>query len=112
MTQGVVSLRYRFSYRQPHQGRVRILLSGPDRKRFLHGMVTNDINGLSPGQGCHAAMLSIKGKMLSDMLIYDCRHCGDSDEDELLLELEASARDKILAALNRHLIMDDVQIED
>ena len=39
--------------------RARFILTGADRVRFLHGMVTNDVVALKPGQGCHAAMLTI-----------------------------------------------------
>src|SRR5581483_11606565 len=105
--------------------RGRLLLRGPDRKRFLHGMVTNDITALQPGRGCHAAMLTVKGKMLGDMVVYDwlpCARQGEpsrgerdlrmGDEDALLLEMEGGAREKIATALERHLIMDDVTVSD
>ena len=44
-------------------------LRGEDRVRFLHGMATNDIAALQPGQGCHAAMLTTKGKLLADFTV-------------------------------------------
>lgn len=95
------SVRYR-----PLSDRARLQLTGPDRRRFLHGMVTNDVNRLEPGQGRHAAMLTVKGKMLADLCVYDC---GD---EGLLLEMEGAVREKIATALDRHLIMDDVTITD
>src|SRR5436305_5979254 len=43
---------------------------GRDRKRWLHGMVTNDIVGLAEGSGVYAAILNAQGHMLSDMRVY------------------------------------------
>jgi aminomethyltransferase len=82
-----------------------LVLTGEDRVRFLHGMVTNDIEALAPGQGCHAAMLTTKGKLLADLVVY-------ADEAALLLELDGSLGDKIKAVLDKHIIMDDVEVAD
>jgi folate-binding protein YgfZ len=87
--------------------RARLRLAGPDRKRYLHGMVTNDIQRLLPGQGCHAAMLTVKGKLLGDMIVLDC-----GEEEGLLLLMEAAARDKVRQDLERHLILDDATVSD
>ncbi len=49
------------------RGRVR--LRGAEAAEFLQGQVTNDVEGLAPGQGCYAALLNHKGKMRLDMRI-------------------------------------------
>jgi folate-binding protein YgfZ len=85
--------------------RARFSLSGPDRVRFLHGMVTNDIVALAPGQGCHAAMLTTKGKMQADLVVY-------CDEDRLLLELDAPLKEKIAQVLQTHMVVDDVELAE
>ncbi len=36
----------------------RILLTGVDRRSYLQGLLTNDIEALTPGTGCYAAMLT------------------------------------------------------
>jgi aminomethyltransferase len=82
-----------------------LVLTGEDRVRFLHGMVTNDIEALGPGQGCHAAMLTTKGKMLADLVVY-------CDADRLTLELDGTLRDKIKGVFDKHIIMDDVEVAD
>lgn len=69
-------------------------------------MVSNDIAGLKLGQGCHAALLTVKGKLLADLVVYDLGDFG------LLLEFVFSARDAVRAALERHLIMDDATVVD
>src|SRR5262249_52276081 len=68
-------------------------------------MVTNDIEALSPGKGSRAAMLTVKGKLLADVVVY-------ADEAQLFLELDGSVREKILGVLDRHIVMDDVEVED
>lgn len=88
----------------PH--RARLIVQGADRKRFLHGMLTNDINGLRPGQGCHAAMLTVKGKMLGDLIVYD------RGEEGLLLDLESVAAERVRDDLDRHIIMDDAAVSE
>jgi folate-binding protein YgfZ len=71
----------------------------------MNGMLTNDVAKLAPGSGCHAAMLTVKGKLLGDVRIY-------VDTDAILLALAADLREKIHGALERHLIVDEVEIED
>ncbi len=92
-------------FARDYRGRGRLLVSGPDRARFLHGLVTNDIQVLQPGQGCRAALLSIKGKLVGDLRIY-CL------EESLLLELDAEALAPVRQLFESHLIMDDVTIAD
>ena len=45
-----------------HRGR--LILDGPDAAALLQGQLSNDIEAMSPGQGCEAGMLSPKGKLL------------------------------------------------
>jgi folate-binding protein YgfZ len=85
--------------------RARLILTGPDRVRFLHGMVTNDVAALKAGQGCHAAMLTTKGKMQADLVVY-------CDENALYLELDPSLREKVKQALTAHMVVDDVELSD
>jgi folate-binding protein YgfZ len=85
--------------------RAKLILRGEDRVRFLHGMVTNDVEALKDEQGCHAAMLTTKGKMVADLVVYN-------SEGKLFLELDASLRDKIKQIFDKHIIMDDVEVED
>lgn len=92
--------------------RARLRLTGPDARRFLHGMVSNDVNGLKRGQGCHATMLTVKGKLLGDLRIYCMGSPGDDAEPGLLIELSRACADKVKEALDRHLIMDDATITD
>ena len=78
-------------------------LRGEDRVRFLHGMVSNDIERLGVGQGCHAAMLTTKGKLLADFVVI-------AEADRLRLLMLPLLLEKIRAHLDKHVIMDDVEL--
>ena len=85
--------------------RSRLCLTGDDRRKFLHGQVTNDVNGLQVGQGCYAALVNAKGKMQSDLNIYRL-------PDELLLDFEPGYSDAVARRLEKYVIADDVQVVD
>jgi aminomethyltransferase len=85
--------------------RGRILARGEDRKRLLHAMTTNHVEGLDPGGGVYAFFLSAQGRVLADVVVL-CR------EEDLLLSVEPEAREKIYAHLDRYIIADDVTLED
>src|ERR1700733_2542477 len=51
--------------------RGRICLLGNDRVRFLHGQITNDVKKLGAGEGCYAALTTAKGKMESDLNVFN-----------------------------------------
>jgi folate-binding protein YgfZ len=85
--------------------RARFVLTGPDRVRFLHGMVSNDIEALTPGAGCRAAMLTTKGKLVAVLVVY-------AEAERLILELDESVRHKAREMLERHIVMDDVELAD
>src|ERR1700734_3793877 len=74
--------------------RSRICLVGSERIRFLHGQVTNDIKRLGAGEGCYAAIVTAKGKMESDVNVFNL-------QDELLLDFEPGLTEKITARLEK-----------
>jgi len=47
-----------------HRGRIRV--NGDKAAEMVAGLVTNDVAGLVPGQGCYAAALTAKGKIVAD----------------------------------------------
>ena len=50
------------------RGRVR--LKGERAAEMVTGLVTNDVAGLAPGQGCYAAALTAKGKIIADVRVF------------------------------------------
>jgi len=83
----------------------RILLTGADRRSYLQGLLTNDIEALTPGTGCYAAMLTAQGRMMTDMRVLEL---GDSVLLSLPLHVTAGIRDH----LDRFIFSEDVQVED
>lgn len=85
--------------------RGRLCLLGPDREKFLHGQVTNDVFRLKVGEGCYAALVTAKGKIESDLFIYKLT-------EELLLDFEPGLTARVTQRLERYVIAEDVQVVD
>ena len=51
------------------EDRAVIAVAGPEARGFLQGLITNDIERLSPGVGIYAALLTPQGKIICDILI-------------------------------------------
>jgi len=83
--------------------RGKLALTGSEAKSFLQGQVSNDVEGLSPGQGCYAAFLTPKGKMLGDLRILDTG-------GELLLDTERTALQELFNMIRRFSIGFDVEL--
>ena len=47
------------------------MLTGADRRAYLQGLLTNDIEALTPGTGCYAALLTAQGRMMTDMRVIE-----------------------------------------
>lgn len=83
----------------------RILLTGVDRRSYLQGLLTNDIEALTPGTGCYAAMLTAQGRMMTDMRVLELG-------DEVLLDVPLQVTTAIRDHLDRFIFSEDVQVED
>ena len=83
--------------------RGKLALTGSEAKSFLQGQVTNDAEALTPGQGCYAAFLTPKGKMLGDLRILDAG-------DEILLDTERVALQELFNMIRRFSIGFDVEL--
>ena len=86
-----------------HRGK--LAFSGPDAPAFLHGMLTNRVQDLKPGEGGYAAFLTRQGKFVSDLHLY--RRAED------FLALTPPGMGPALAeALDHFIIMDQVEATD
>src|SRR3979411_2786101 len=52
--------------------RAKISLTGGDRVRWLNGMVTNNIRDLAQNHGLYAFLLNPQGRILGDMVAFNC----------------------------------------
>src|SRR5207253_10066529 len=48
-----------------------LAVSGPDRRPFLQGLVSNDVEKVGPTQGRYAALLTAQGKYLHDFMMIE-----------------------------------------
>jgi folate-binding protein YgfZ len=86
-------------------GRGVIRATGEDRVRLLHAMTSNHVEQLRAGQGCYAFFLNAQGRILADVnLLCFLEH--------LLLDTEPETRELVLKHLDKHIIADDVRLED
>ncbi len=87
-----------------HSDRTKLRISGPDRVSFLNGLVTRDLATLEPGRCTYALALNPKGKVVGDVWAYAL-------DDAFLLDLLPEDPAPLLDHIRRHLISDEVVIE-
>src|SRR4051794_27973491 len=83
--------------------RGKLALTGGEAKTFLAGQITNDVEGLTPGHGVYAALLTHKGKMRGDLRVLDLG-------DELWLDTERVALQALFDTIRRSKIGYDVEL--
>ncbi len=117
----------------------RVDVRGADRFRWLSGMVTNTVNDLFPNTGAWNLVLNAQGHIQGDLTVWrggeeqspqrrspvseakNGSGGGKTEDDPLLgtpfageskleLEIAADQTDKLLAHLNRFIVMDDVEL--
>jgi folate-binding protein YgfZ len=93
-----------------HSERGKLALSGPGAVEFLNGQVTNELVGLNPGEGCYAAFLTHKGKMLGDLRILAVDDDPEEEPRELLLDTERSALQALFDMVRRFKVGYDVEL--
>ena len=80
--------------------RGKLSLTGAGAIEFLNGQVTNELAALAPGQGCYAAFLTHKGKMLGDLRVLAVDAPGGGGT-ELLLDTERPALQELFDMIRR-----------
>ena len=85
--------------------RGKLRLGGKDHLKFLQGMLTNDVIKLEEGKGMYAAILTVKGRMVSDMRVY-------REKDSVLLDLEPGLNAKVGELLKKFRLSYKATIDD
>jgi len=80
-----------------------INVTGKDRVRWLHNMVTNNVRDLPVNRGNYNFVLNAQGRILGDIYIYNR---GES----LVLDTDASQVEPLTNAMKRFIIMDKVEL--
>jgi folate-binding protein YgfZ len=84
--------------------RALIALSGPDWKSFLHGLVTQNVETLAPGEARFAGLLTPQGRLLWDMFVV-------GREDGCWLDVAREHRAAIIPRLSMYRLRAKVTIE-
>jgi len=75
------------------ENRAIIEITGQDRRKFLQGLITNDINKATEKNLIYSAMLNAQGRFLYDFFIFE-------KDEKLMLDCFADRRDEIVTKLN------------
>ena len=87
------------------RSRGRLELIGADRRSYLQGLLTNDIEALSAGRGCYAALLTAQGRMVSDMRVSELG-------DRILVDLPEATAEAVRQRLADFIFSEDVEVRD
>jgi folate-binding protein YgfZ len=69
-----------------------LAVTGPPRLKFLHNILSNDVESLKPGQGRRAALMDVKGHLLAFVRVL-------VDADAVRLEVSGGRREAVEQAL-------------
>lgn len=83
--------------------RALISVSGPDWRRFLQGLISNDVEALAEGELRFAALLAPQGKLLFDMFVL-------GGPDGCRLDVQAAQRDALVQRLSMYRLRSKVEI--
>jgi folate-binding protein YgfZ len=84
--------------------RIPLAVAGADRASYLQGLLTNDIQALTPGKGCYSAWLSPQGRMLTDLHVLESGAM-------ILLDVPAETAAATLDRLEQFIFSEDVRAE-
>jgi tRNA-modifying protein YgfZ len=83
-----------------------LLVRGDEAAEYLDSQLTNEVASLAPGEGCYAALLDRKGHMQADMRVLRL------DADEIWLDTEGIAAERVARHLDMYRIGRDAAVED
>ncbi|OFW79852.1 MAG: hypothetical protein A2887_06150 [Alphaproteobacteria bacterium RIFCSPLOWO2_01_FULL_40_26] len=86
------------------EDRLILEISGVERKKFLQGLITNDINKASEKNLIYTAMLNPQARFLYDFFIFE-------KDEKLVIDCFAPRRDEILKKLNSYKLRAQVEIK-
>jgi hypothetical protein len=82
-----------------------LAVSGPDRRPFLQGLVSNDVDKVSPNAARYAALLTAQGKYLHDFMMVEA---GES----ILLDAEAARLGDLKRRLSMYRLRAKVSLDE
>jgi folate-binding protein YgfZ len=89
--------------------RALVAISGADARTWLDNLLSNAVEGLSPGQARAALLLTPQGKYLFDLHVI--APPADEPQDILLLDVQAARREALIQRLGPYRLRSKVVIE-
>lgn len=80
-------------------------VTGTDAKPFLHSLLTNDIESLTPGIAAYAALLTPQGRMITDMTVV-------AGESALLMAVPSDSAGPLAVRLDKSIFSEAAEVED
>ncbi len=80
-------------------------MTGTERATWLQGLLTNDVQSLTTGQGCYAAWLTPQGRMITDVIAL-------AEEDAISLDVPAALGSALHRQLTAAVFAEDVSLAD
>jgi folate-binding protein YgfZ len=82
-----------------------LVVRGPDRKSWLNGVVTCDVNALGPERGVVGLFLNKQGKVRTDLILLE-------GGEQVLVRIAPERSAPIFTELDRMLVMEDAELVD
>ena len=80
-----------------------LCLTGEDRAKFLHRIISNDVENLSVGEGNYATLLTNRGKIIADLRVYIL-------PDRIYISTAPECEQQVYTELDKYIIADDVEL--
>jgi len=85
--------------------RGKLQLTGPDRISFFHALITNEVEGVSEWSGRYGALLTARGRIVSDFFYYKL-------PAEILVDLPPGVLENVVQILDSYIVMDEVELNN
>ncbi len=89
----------------PLSGLTPLRFTGADRASFLHGQLSNRVEGLAAGACNRTLQLDARGQVVGEGMLF-------ARERDLFLAVDDRRGPRVRASLERHVVFDDVTVED
>jgi len=83
-----------------------LVIGGRHRTRWLHGMITQDVNKLAPGEGRYGCVVDIKGKVQHDFQLFN-----DHDGEALLMLMDTERITPMVDALRNYIVAERITFD-
>jgi folate-binding protein YgfZ len=81
-----------------------ISVGGEDCRDWLQGQITNELQGVEPGDSVYAFVLTLKGRILADVWVL-------ARDEDIWLDVPAMKVEALIERLDRYVIMEDVDLQ-